>query len=514
MRYRVSMLLLLTLSGSLGLRAQSQKKNPTKKRPVVASAEEVSQLRNTVAAQGKQIEDLKALVERLVAANEKAAAAGREAGESAQAAQALARQAGQTAQDARAAAAASEKDAQHAEFSAAEAKTAISKGEDKLAANQKKFAAVEETLNRFRLRGDVRVRFEPLLEDLTPDRFRARLRVRFGVEGKLGEDFTGGFAIATGTVNDDPVSTNATFTQYFTRKPIGLDLGYISYQPHQFKPLQLTAGRFQYTWLRTSMTLDPDLNPEGFSEKLSFDIKNPVLKNVSVTGMQLLFNEVVGTNLPVASGADSYAFGGQLSGRFQFGLRVTTTLVATALNWQNTNPIIQAVTAKTLAGNRNTNATVGAGATIAYASKFLYADFIADTIVQTGSERFPLRILLDFVDNPRAASSQRHGFWGEASLGRQRDLNDVQFGYSFGRIEQDAVIAAFNESELRAPTNIIQHRLFFQWLAMKNTTALFTGWFGRALNRDLQNAAIPPGLPSGEKDPFVKRLQFDLIYKF
>jgi len=90
----------------------------------------------------------------------------------------------------------------------------------------------------------------------------------------------------------------------------------------------------------------------------------------------------------------------------------------------------------------------------------------------------------------------------------------VQVGYAFGRIEQDAVIAAFNESELRAPTNLLQHKLQFQWLPEKNTTFSFTSWIGRSLNRNLQNAALPPGLPAGRLDPYVKRLQADVIYKF
>ena len=45
------------------------------------------------------------------------------------------------------------------------------------------------------------------------------------------------------------------------------------------------------------MTFDSDLNPEGFSEKLSFDLHSAVLKNVTVMGMQLLFNEA-----PAAAG--------------------------------------------------------------------------------------------------------------------------------------------------------------------------------------------------------------------
>ena len=39
------------------------------------------------------------------------------------------------------------------------------------------------------------------------------------------------------------------------------------------------------------MTFDSDLNPEGFSEKFSFDLHSPVMKNFTLMGMQLLFNE-------------------------------------------------------------------------------------------------------------------------------------------------------------------------------------------------------------------------------
>jgi hypothetical protein len=358
----------------------------------------------------------------------------------------------------------------------------------------------------------VRLRFEPLYQDLTQPRYRARVRARLGVDSKLGEDFSGGIYLATGTL-EEPISTNSTLTGSFSRKPIGLDRGWITYQPQQHNWLQLTAGKFAYTWQRTSLTFDPDLNPEGFSEKLSFRTKNPVVKNVGLTGLQLLVSEAAGATLPFALGNDSYALGGQGSVQLQLGKRVLTTFYGAALNWRNPNAIVQALAAKTLVG-RNTNATTGSGSTLAYASQFLYADFIADTVIQTGLERWPARITLDFVDNPRAATSQRHGLWSEASWGRLQERNDLQFAYAFGRVEQDAVLAPFNESEWRAPTNVLQHKLQFQWLAQKNTTAGFSAWIGRTLDRNLQNAALPAGLPSTEQDPYQKRLQFEVIYKF
>ncbi|MCI0349696.1 MAG: putative porin, partial [Acidobacteriales bacterium] len=240
-------------------------------------------------------------------------------------------------------------------------------------------AGAEQTeTRRFRLGGDVRLRFEPIIQDLTPTRYRTRLRVRFGVDATLNQDFKGGFYLVSGAL-DDPVSTNVTLTQFFTRKSIGIDRGWITYRPAEHDWLEVTGGKFTPGWQRTSLSLDPDLNPEGLQEKLSFPVNNPFLKKVTLSGMQLIFNELPGTIVPFSSGSDSYAFGGQLGAQLHFGERVTTNLYGSAINWQNTDAVIQAITAGALAGNRNTNATTTTGTDVRYASKFLYADIIADT---------------------------------------------------------------------------------------------------------------------------------------
>jgi hypothetical protein len=53
-----------------------------------------------------------------------------------------------------------------------------------------------------------------------------------------------------------------------------------------------------------------------------------------------------------------------------------------------------------------------------------------------------------------------------------------------------------------------------------NTTAAFTWWHGRTLNPFLQNASLATGLTPGknlflgQSEPWLNRLQFDLIYTF
>ncbi len=80
------------------------------------------------------------------------------------------------------------------------------------------------------------------------------------IDGQLNEDFIGGFALATGSIGD-PTSTNETLTNVFDRKTIALDRGFITYNPVAHNWLSLTGGKFAYTWQRTSVTFDPDLEP-------------------------------------------------------------------------------------------------------------------------------------------------------------------------------------------------------------------------------------------------------------
>jgi hypothetical protein len=443
----------------------------------------------------------------------------------------------------------------------ADVKMNLTKSTTSEQAEQKRVSALEGLVGRFRFGGDIRVRDDSIFQNCPTclDRNRARLRVRFGLEGKLSEDFVGGFYLATGSLGDSN-SSNETLTNFFNRKTIGLDRGYITYQPVALRWLQLTGGKFASTWQRTSVTFDPDINPEGFNEKFSFDLSTPVLKNFTAQGIQLLYNE--NNNSKFLTGHDSFAVGGQVSGKLDFGF-MTSTPSFTILNWRNVDAILNAsafavqatTTGSGTTNNGNvpgegpgcasglnlpafppcvygpqgfTNATVtDAVGKIHFLSQFLYADFILNNQIHTGISRFPLNLVLEYENNLNAAShpldakgnptnlgKQSHGYMADISLGQLKNRNDVQFGYAFEREEQDAIISSFAESEQRAPTNILQHRIYGQWKLRPNTTANFTMWVGRTLNSNLEHAIVAPGTVSGSIEPWLKRLQFDLIYSF
>ena len=199
--------------------------------------------------------------------------------------------------------------------------------------DQKRMTAFETALGRFKFTGDIRVRGENFNQQSTADRNRARIRARFGFEGKFG-DFSGGLAIASGSLGD-PTSTNETLTNNFDRKTIGLDRAYVTYNPSAFKALFLTGGKFVYPWIRTGVTFDPDINPEGFSEKLSFDLNNPIVKNLTIGAYELNINEA-------SKAADSFALGAHASAKLQPFPWWTATASFSATKWNKPDSILQA----------------------------------------------------------------------------------------------------------------------------------------------------------------------------
>ena len=551
---------LILISGALAQTGAPPKASPPKAAPKKAAtparvtAKEVQELRDALAAQQRQSEEQRQQLDQIKSQLQQLLDTTRQADASAQKVQGNAEQAQTTATQAQQSAAEAQRLAGQASSSATEAKTALAVVETKSKEEDKRISALQDVLGRFRFSGDIRVRGEDIFQDCPAcvTRNRARLRVRFGLEGRLNENFLGGFALATGSLGDT-TSANETLTNFFERKTIGLDRGYITFNPIAAKWLSITGGKFAYTWARTSLTLDPDINPEGFNQKLSWDLNTPFLKNFTVQAMQLLYNEV-------AKGDDSFALGGNASATFKFG-PLTTTPSFTLIDWGFPDAILNASAFATqattsgnpaipipgegpgcatgsllssvppcaIASNGMTNATiVDAKGQRHFLSGYEYADVILNNQLKTGLARFPLNLMLEYETNLKAANhpldskgnvitsigSQNQAYLGEISIGQIRNKNDLQFGYGFWRSGQDSILATFSESEQRAATNILEHRVFAYWRLRSNVVAQYNAWIGRTLNSNLQHAVLAPGVNPGQTEPFLVRHQFDLIYSF
>jgi hypothetical protein len=563
LKWSVVVLFALTLAGSAVAQTKTTKKKTTTAAAAPAvTADDIRALRDALAAQAQQIQELKSALAQRDQATQQAQ-------QQAQQAASAAAEAQQKATSAESVASSQNDTVTKLNADVADVKTTLTNTALNTQDDQKRFAALEGLVGRFRWTGDVRVRGESFFQSALPgttgvpqDRQRARLRVRLGLEGKVGEDFVGGLALATGSLGD-PTTTNETMTNFFDRKTIALDKAYITYNPKYFKWVTVTSGKFTPTWQKTNNTFDPDLNPEGFAVKFSYDPKGLILKNVSVQPIVMFFSESSG-------GVDSYAPAVQFSGRFQIG-PWTATPSYMLTKWNNPDAIlnasafaVQATTAGTppvqvpgegpgcsagspnstfpavppcvFAPNRLTNATYRFGTGQAhFYSQFFYSDIILNNQIKTPWARLPINLVLEYLDNLDAQDHplgttgnlnvltslgrQSHLYLADFSVGQARNKHDLQVGYSWWRQEQDSVIASFDESDQRAPTNILQNKFYVNWKPTNNITAGYTLWVGRTLNGSLQNAALAPGSPGtgllpGQTEPYLKRMQFDLVYAF
>jgi len=430
-----------------------------------------------------------------------------------------------------------------------------------------------KSVGPFSFSGDFRLRDEPFFggpANQSLVRNRERFRLRFNANVKLNDDISGGFSLASGDLND-PISTNQTTNQFYTRKAFAIDRAFINYRPHYFKPLTLTGGKFAYPWYNTELFWDKDLNPDGLAQTLSWDFeKTRVLRKIALVGFELPFAEVAGVSVTNKSVVQSVLYGGQLQSVWQLAGWLKFSAYGGFYNYHNADSIAFALATASLSnpqtpnsgllklnqnsvqnsittitkatvvtantGPANTPTALPTGVTsiqsAQFASKFSLLDAIARFDVKTPYERWPIAVIGDYVQNTRACANvgnipttpptntttatftlstnapcdphQRRGYWLEGRFGRAEEKGDWQFAYTRMFIEREAVLAAFNASDIRQNSNVSQHRVEAFYQAYKNVQLAFTGFIGRPLNF---GSTAPP-------ENLLKRLQFDVIYKF
>jgi hypothetical protein len=383
----------------------------------------------------------------------------------------------------------------------------VEKLEQAVAAGSKEDQDRWKRLGPLRFGGDLRVRYEPILQAGTEQRHRERMRFRFQATADLTEELSAGFRITTGGL-EDPISTNQSFAGFFARKPFDVDRAWISYRPAAASWLTLTGGKFAVPWYRTELTFDNDLNPEGFAEAFSFTFDAAPLTRLGVVAFQLPFNEV-------SSGKDSFIWGGQLQTELRLSERARLGFYAAGIDIRRADPVAVAVASNAIKPSlelsnrvvRDTNGNV-----IGFAEQFAYLDLIAE-LKYNWRPRWPVRLTLDFVNNVRA-TRERSGYWGEIEIGKTAEPGDWAVGYTLVRLEREAVVGPFNGSDFRSSTNLLNHRLHVAYQIHRHVTLEHMFYFGRLFNAQDNLDLVPVSFRPLNQDPYMKRFQFDVIYAF
>lgn len=401
--------------------------------------------------------------------------------------------------------------------------------------------------------------------ELSP-RHRMRLRARFQMRGTISDEFEWGIRLATGSFSDS-ISTNQTLTDFYNRKAFGLDQAFAVYKPKKLPGLRLQGGKFEPPWIFTEMTIDNDLMVEGFNESYSRTFKKSTLKDLTFVAWQLPFvernsafvrnsNGTVNIDQSRRDGRDLALYGGQLRARFEPNDKVTFNLAVGDLYFMGTQfispvqafgSVIQIPVTITLPAGGTTTSLVsiprdllvaGAGnlgLTTAsnnavnrdgrLSSGFNLVDALARLELKQ-SKRFPVQVLLDFVTNTRTRdvvtagpggsdlilrNHENNGFWGEVQVGQARNRGDLQFGYTFMRIEKDAVLTPFNMSDITSQSDMRGHRFNFSYTA--DPRVVFTV-FGIVTERPTGLLGPFATTPPGSLNRPTTRLQFDTVFRF
>ncbi|MGH7804089.1 MAG: putative porin, partial [Candidatus Binatia bacterium] len=138
---------------------------------------------------------------------------------------------------------------------------------------------------------------------------------------------------------------------------------------------------------------------------------------------------------------------------------------------------------------------------VGYASDFNVFDVGSDVSIATGMPAWPLKVFGHYLVNTEADDDDT-GFQFGAGIGNSKDPGDINFTYAYQRLETDAVLSTFSDSDFGfdGGTNREGHILQLSYMFMKNLQFVSTAWFVEPID--------------GGNDNLQKRWQVDMIAKF
>ena len=296
--------------------------------------------------------------------------------------------------------------------------------------------------------GDFRTRYEGFTQAERTPRHRGRMRLRLRVDTDLNDDTHFQLRVASGDPGT-PVSTNQTFSEFFLPKPFSLDRAFLTYNPGAAAALTLGAGKFAYPLTRTQMVWDDDLNWDGIYQQVAWEVGSRV--GVHLVAVQTIINEVKADD-------DAVMVAGYGQVRVDLGAHALAFSVADYGFSQVDQVAIASATGPLQSNNTNRLERNAEGEVVGFVSDFNLVDVIGEVTFATGRPAYPLRLLADWVTNTRAAVDEDTGIWLEAAYGRAAQRRTYLASYTFGRIEQDAVLSPFMFSDIPG-SNLWLHML-------------------------------------------------------
>lgn len=291
---------------------------------------------------------------------------------------------------------------------------------------------------QLRFNGDFRVRYEYTSAGNGALALgREVVRLRAGMTYALREDIVVRARVATGDPGD-PNSSDVTLSAFLDDLSVSLDVASVEITRPRWSAM---AGKFTNPLQYSELVWDGDVNPQGVGGRIVMGNKASVTG--TLTGLFFIVDHQPNNKSSDMAGA-------------QF-----TVSAPVGATWKMSGSAAYydyRIRSLTQAGSGDTRTNRLAPGGAAYLSDFDLVDVLLALDYAGFGERYPLRLVGDYVRNS-GASDQNTGWGADVFLGKSQKQGDLRYRYGYGMTETDAVLAAFSHDNTTLGTNYEAHTL-------------------------------------------------------
>jgi hypothetical protein len=341
-----------------------------------------------------------------------------------------------------------------------------------------------QTPDKFKFAGDFRYRQQVVKEEGEAGRLMARVRARMRVTAALSENMDVIFGLGSGPSDADPATRNQTLSQAFSAKPVWLDLACFDWHPSGFEGFSVIGGKMPLPFFNmdeSELVWDEDVTPEGLSARYgAVKGRTGLFGNAGYFFVQERKDSPDASMIAMQGGCSAGLVKNLLSFQSAIGY----------YNYYATRGHATFFDSKTGFGN----STDENGD---YLSDFNELEWLGE--LEARFSGFPVSFFGHAVKNT-AAKSLNAGWMAGCRLGECNELFSWSLAWQYRKLEKDAVIGAFAESDFAGGgTDNRGHEVKLSVQAGKGTRVSLAGYWNY---RNL------------EKERDYRRIQADLLIKF
>jgi hypothetical protein len=311
-------------------------------------------------------------------------------------------------------------------------------------------AASLDWLSRVRIAGDFRYRHENIDdEQAAGERTRETLRARIAAGLQITDRIDGEIGISTG--GPDPRGSNSVLGAASSRKPLGLDVGYVRWRPRE--DLAVIGGKMRQPFVRPGMSLfvDNEIRPEGIA--------------VTYDGAGGMFGSAFHNWLEERpASADSTLLGGQLG--WAGGTDALRIKVGAGYYDYGS---VQGQSPDFADGlvNEFGNSVTGSGADAVYTYDYDIGQLFTDATLSASG--IPINVFLDYAHNFAADNGLTEAYSVGVLVGKASAPGRWEFGVMRQAIEKDSLFGHWLDSDFGGGVTDNEGQLYrVAWMPMQS----------------------------------------------